>query len=79
MESQINCQECGRLVESVFANDGDSLVRSQQITDVIFHRYYNHKIIPLQEKYADLRNGQEEWYDEQVRKGQSDNYEWLIQ
>ena len=50
---------------------------SMAITDFICHRYYDHKIIPTQSKYKDLRNDQEEWYDSQIKKGMCDNYEWI--
>jgi len=79
MENQMNCDECGMLDHAIDLAGKEVFVRNMRITDLIFHRYHEHGIIPLQEKYVSLRNGQEEWYDEQVRKGHSDDYKWLSQ
>ena len=72
------CIECSRLDECICEAKDDVLVQGCAITDYILHRYYDHKIIPLQEKYADLRNGQEEWYDEQVKNGMCDEYQYGV-
>ncbi len=72
------CKECSRLDERISQAGKDVLVQGCAITDYIFHRYYDHKIIPLQEKYADLRNGNEVWYDEQIKNGMCDEYQYGV-
>ena len=77
----VMCKECSRLDERISQagkNPIGYIVQGCAITDYILHRYYDHKIIPLQEKYADLRNGNEVWYDEQIKNGMCDEYQYGV-
>ena len=76
--ARIWCEKCSKLEKYIEDLKNDTLSQGCGITDFIFHRYYDHKIIPLQNKYAGLRKGQEEWYDGQIRKGLYDQYQYGV-
>tara|TARA_Y100001951_G_scaffold79346_1_gene67140 strand:- start:279 stop:653 length:375 start_codon:yes stop_codon:yes gene_type:complete len=76
--ARIWCEKCSKLEKYIEDLKNDTLSQGCGISDFIFHRYYDHKIIPLQNKYADLRKGQEEWYDGQIRKGLYDQYQYGV-
>ena len=75
--TQIWCCKCIRLEKYIEDLKNTGAVGCA-ITDFIFHRYYDHKIIPLQDKYADLRSRGKEGYDRQLRKGMYEEYQYGV-